>query len=138
MIYIDYNNKGILHNIGGYGMLEHLMEQLIPLVIHLLEAMGVIVILVAGIKAFAQYVANMIGKRNYPIKIELGQALSLALEFKMGAEILKTVIVRNLEEIWILAAIIIVRTILAVVIHWEINAEKDHNKEEHKKVEEAV
>lgn len=119
-------------------MLEHFMEQLIPVVIHLLEAMGVIVILVAGIKAFAQYVANMIGKRNYPIKIELGQALSLALEFKMGAEILKTVIVRNLEEIWILAAIIIVRTILAVVIHWEINAEKDHNKEEHKKVEEAV
>lgn len=105
-------------------MLEHFIEQLIPIVINLLEAMGVIVILVAGIRAFWQYVVNMIGKGDYPIKIELGQALSLALEFKMGAEILKTVLVRNLDEMWILAAIIVVRTILAIVIHWEVNAEK--------------
>lgn len=115
-------------------MLEHFMEQLIPIVIHLLEAMGVIVILVAGIKAFAQYVANMLGKGSYPIKIELGQALSLALEFKMGAEILKTVLVRTLDEMWILAAIIVVRTILAFVIHWEVNAEKAHHKEEHNSI----
>lgn len=116
-------------------MLEHLMETLIPVVIHLLEAMGVIIILVAGIKSFAQYVANLIGKGNYPIKIELGQALSLALEFKMGAEILKTVLVRTLDEMWILAAIIVVRTILAIVIHWEVSAEKHHQSELHTEAE---
>ena len=41
----------------------------------------------------------------------------------MGAEILKTVIVRSLDEMYILAAIILLRTILAFVIHWEIKAE---------------
>lgn len=118
-------------------MLEHLLETLIPMVIHLLEAMGVIIILVAGLKAFSQYVANMIGRAHYPVKIELGQALSLALEFKMGAEILKTVQVRTLDEIWILAAIIVVRTILAMVIHWEIKAEQ-HDHLQADEVEQAV
>ena len=41
----------------------------------------------------------------------------------MGAEILKTVIVRSLDEMYILAAIILLRAILAFVIHWEIKAE---------------
>lgn len=114
-------------------MLHHLLEDLIPVVISLLELIGVIVILVAGIKAFAQYVMNLLGKGHYNIKIDLGQALSLALEFKMGAEILKTVLVSKMEEIWILGAIIVLRAVLAFVIHWEVSAEKEH--QEHKEHE---
>lgn len=107
-------------------MLHHLLESLIPVVISLLELIGVVVILIAGIKAFGQYVMNLIGKGYYNIKIDLGQALSLALEFKMGAEILKTVLVTKMEEIWILGAIIVLRAVLAFVIHWEVSAEKSH------------
>ena len=115
-------------------MLHHLLESVIPVVISLLELIGVVIILVAGVKAFGEYVMNLIGKGHYNIKIDLGQALSLALEFKMGAEILKTVLVTKMEEIWILGAIIVLRAVLAFVIHWEVSAEKSH--QEHK-VEEA-
>lgn len=34
--------------------------------------------------------------KAYPVKQELATSLALALEFKMGAEILKTVLIRKL------------------------------------------
>lgn len=97
-----------------------------PFGIHILELMGVIVILVGGCKAFYKYGLNLIAKKDYAIKLELAQALTLALEFKLGGEILKTVVVKSLDEMYILAAIILLRAILAFVIHWEIKAEEDH------------
>ena len=104
-------------------MLSNFLEIVIPEIIHLLEAMGVIIIFIGAIKAFWKYFSNLIKGTNYPIKIQFAEALTLALEFKMGAEILKTVIVRSLDEMYILAAIILLRAILAFVIHWEIKAE---------------
>ena len=61
--------------------------------------------------------------------ISLGKSLSLALEFKMGAEIINTVIVRDLKELGILAIVIIIRALLAILIHWEIKMgiEDDEN-----------
>jgi uncharacterized membrane protein len=50
--------------------------------------------------------------------------LALALEFKMGAEIVNTVIIRNLEELLILAIVIALRAVLALLIHWEIKNEE--------------
>ena len=55
----------------------------------------------------------------------------------MGAEIIKTVIARDLQELAILGVIIGLRAILALLIHWEIKTEMKeqelHNlKEEHK------
>lgn len=108
-------------------MLEHLVSTLVPFGIHVLELMGVIVILVGGVKAFYKYGLNLLAKKNYAVKLELAKALTLALEFKLGAEILKTVIVKSLDEMYILAAIILLRAILAYVIHWEIKAEEEHN-----------
>ena len=43
-------------------MLHHLLESVIPVVISLLELIGVVIILVAGVKAFGEYVMNLIGK----------------------------------------------------------------------------
>ena len=69
----------------------------------------------------------MIEKKPFHVATDLGKALSLALEFKMGAEIIKTVVIHNLEELAILGVVIIIRAILAFLIHWEIQTEeKDH------------
>ena len=106
--------------------MEHFVEVFTPLAIHILESMGIIIIAIGAIKAFYKFILGMITNNNFPIKIELAQALSLALEFKMGAEILKTVIVRSLDEMYILAAIIILRAILAFVIHWEMKEEMEN------------
>lgn len=82
--------------------------------------------IIGAIKAFYTFILNMITKRNIPIKVELAQSLTLALEFKLGAEILKTVIVRSLDEMYILAAIILLRAILAFVIHWELKSDMEN------------
>lgn len=38
----------------------------------------------------------------------------------MGAEILKTVLIRDMQEIWMLGAIIILRALLSLLIHFEM------------------
>lgn len=108
------------------------LEMFIPFMIHILEAMGVIIISVSAIIAFYKYVGNLIFKKKYSIKIELAQALILALEFKLAGEILKTVIIRTFDEMLILASIILLRAILTFVLHWEMKHDKEELKEEFK------
>jgi len=103
--------------------MEHFVSLLINYTIHLLEAMGTLVIIVAATKAFYQFILSLFKERDTPIKVDLAKALTLALEFKLASEILKTVIVRTLDEMYILAAIIILRAILTFVIHWEIKTD---------------
>lgn len=110
--------------------LEELIQNLIPIVIHLLEAMGTFVIIFSATKAFFIYVKGTFkgdSSVNTSIKINLANGLALALEFKLGSEILKTVIIRSLEEMYILAAIIGLRALLTFVIHWEIKSETHCN-----------
>lgn len=110
---------------GGLRLIENFVELITPIVIHILESMGIIIIIIGAIKAFYKFILNTITKDNIPIKVEFAQSLTLALEFKLGAEILKTVIVRSLDEMYILAAIIVLRAILAFVIHWEMKADAE-------------
>lgn len=120
--------------------LEHLIETVIPYVIHGLEAMGVFVIVFAAIKAFIQYARKVFNFSDHTIKIQLANALALALEFKLGGEILKTVIIRTMGEMYILAAVIALRAILTFVIHWEIKNDTKHFSESmhHTKREDAM
>jgi len=69
--------------------------------------------------------------QHQPIRVgvSLGRALSLALEFKMGAEIIKTVIIHDLKELVILGVVIAIRALLAVVIHWEIHMERKEERD---------
>lgn len=104
--------------------LEPFVENFARIVVAILELLGIIVILCGAIKSIYSMFYALIKHRKYNIKISLGNSLALGLEFKMGAEIIKTVIVRSLDELLILAFIIILRAILAVLIHWEIKTEK--------------
>ena len=51
----------------------------------------------------------------------------MGLEFKMGSEILRTVVVREWSEIATVAGIIILRAALTFLIHWEIKQEEVGN-----------
>lgn len=87
-------------------MLEHFIESMLPEIVSILEIIGIIVITIGSLKAFYHYIKALFTHKHYPIRIELANALALGLEFKMGAEILKTVLVRSFSEIYILGAII--------------------------------
>lgn len=109
------------------GYLESLIHLVIPEIIGLIEIMGIAIIIVGTIKAFYMYAMSMFTRKHYPIKLALGNSLALGLEFKMGAEILKTVTIRTIDEIMILGAIIVLRALLSVLIHYEVKSEKEHS-----------
>lgn len=123
--------EGFLH---GY---EYFIENIAHIVTYTLEMIGIVVIAVGAFSSIIKQCVNSIKKKESNIKIDLGNWLALGLEFKMGAEIIKTVVARDLQELAILGVIIGLRAVLALLIHWEIKTEMKeqelHNlKEEHK------
>lgn len=107
---------------------EKIVHMIVPEIIGIIELMGIFVIVVGSLKAFYMYISSLIKHIHYPVKLSLGNALALGLEFKMGSEILKTVTIREFREIMILGAIIILRALLSILIHYEVKNEKEHNK----------
>lgn len=104
-------------------MLEHLIEFIVPNIAHLLELIGVFIVGYSALKAFFKYALRFFIFSDETIKIEFSQALAMALEFKLGAEILKTLIIRTKDELLILASIVILRAALTFIIHWEIESD---------------
>lgn len=90
----------------------------------ILELIGIVIIIIGSLRALIRLFENVVVKKGFHVVIDLGKALSLALEFKMGAEIIKTVIIHNLEELAILGIVIVIRALLAFIIHWEIRLEE--------------
>lgn len=105
---------------GFYQMLEHLITQYLPSLIHLLEAMGIIVLAVGAFDGFYYYIKSLLINNPSSTKSHFANSMAMSLEFKLAAEILKTVLVRTLDEIIILGAIILLRALMTLIIHWEI------------------
>lgn len=116
-------------------MLEHLIGIIVPNIAHVLELIGVFIVIFAAMKAFFRYAYRRFNFADESVKIEFSQALAMALEFKLGAEILKTLVIRTIEELIILASIVILRAALTLIIHWEIESDSKrihtHSKKEH-------
>ena len=102
-------------------VLELALHYLVEFAIVVFEFIGVGVIIYSGMKGFIGYL-----RRSPRMKITLAQGLAIGLEFKLGSEILKTVIVRDWTEIATVAGIIALRAALTFLIHWEI---KEENKD---------
>lgn len=99
--------------------MEELLNLLVSNAIHLFELVGVIVLIVAGIRGVINYI-----KHDPMVRLNLAKGMALCLEFKLGSEILRTVIVRDLSEIAIVGAIILLRAALTFLLHWEIKNEE--------------
>ena len=108
---------------------ESVMHFIAEFTVHTLELVGISIIIIGSIRAIIQAVSHIKKKNDKSVMIVLGRALALALEFKMGAEIVNTVIIRDLRELGILAIVIALRAILAILIHWEIKNEKKDKEE---------
>lgn len=114
--------------------LGNILEELVHYSIFLFEFIGTVVILFAGLRGFVEL---LIGKSS--TKLRLAKGLAMGLEFKLGSEILRTVVVRDLHEIFIVGAIILIRAALILLIYWEIKREEASEialaKEENEKTE---
>lgn len=113
-------------------MLEELISGLLPQIISLIEIIGIMVVTVGCFKSFIEYVQySVLHKDIFTVRHHLGEAMVTGLEFKMAAEILRTVLVRDISEIMMLGGIIILRALLAFLI-------KNDTKDEERRAANAV
>ena len=85
----------------------------------IVELIGIVILMYAIVAA----VIGLIRRQGHT-RLKLAEGIALALEFKMGGELLRTVIVREWNELLILGAIILLRAALTFLIQWEIKIER--------------
>ena len=90
----------------------------------ILELFGITILVFSAVKCFIQWI-----RHDDKIRLDLAKGIALSLEFKLGSEVLRTVIVREWKDLGILGAIIILRGLLTFLIHWEIRQEEASLKE---------
>lgn len=100
-------------------ILDLILNHLVELAIVCFELVGVGIIVVAGARGFYSCIM-----RRPDTRLTLAKGLALGLEFKLGSEILRTVVVREWTEIATVAGIIVLRAALTFLIHWEIKEEE--------------
>ncbi|MDR1619662.1 MAG: DUF1622 domain-containing protein, partial [Clostridiales bacterium] len=101
-----HNIETVFHSIVQYGIL-------------LLEGIGVALVLYTAIKSVAG-----LFRRDPHVPKKLAQGIMLALQFKLGGEVLKTLIVNEWSELALLGAIMLLRAGMMALSHWEISIEE--------------
>ena len=99
--------------------LEEVVHYAAEIGIHVVELVGIVILLISAAQGIIGYV-----KKDPHIRLKLAQGIALALEFKLGGEVLHTVITRQWEELGILGAVIALRAALTLLLHWEIKNEE--------------
>jgi uncharacterized membrane protein len=101
--------------------LNIILNDFIDVAILLFEFVGAIIIVLAGIKGVIGFV-----RKDPLMRLNLAKGLAFGLEFKLGSEILRTVIVREFNEMLVVGGIILLRAALTFLIYWEIRTEENH------------
>lgn len=101
-------------------IIEKFLEYIIPYITSSLELIGVSIITIAALRGVMKFFKNGFDFKDDLVAISFAKAMSLSLEFKLAAEIIKTVVIRTIDEFIILASVAILRVVLSFVLHWEL------------------
>ena len=107
-----------------YEIVLAVFDAVIGYAVLLIEMIGVGIILFTVARALYD-----LARRNPRARLSLAEGIALALEFKLGAELLRTLTVRDWKEILILGAVILLRAAMTFLIQWEIRLEKQNERE---------
>ncbi len=102
-----------------FEIISEYFDLVVNYLILLVELVGIVILIYAIVSA----VIGLIRRQEH-VRLKLAEGIALALEFKMGGELLRTVIVREWNELLILGAIILLRAALTFLIQWEIKIER--------------
>lgn len=105
-------------------MLE-LFRELSGYLATIVEAAAAVIIAYGAVEAGLRVLKLLVTRKNMPfakedIRLNLGQWLTLALEFELAADILRTAVAPSWNDIGQLAAIIVIRTTLNYFLQKEI------------------
>ena len=91
------------------------------------EAIGAAIIGIGVVSTTFRYALSLLELRKYSnteIRLHLGSYLALGLDFQLGADILGTAVSPTFEEVQLLAAIVVIRTVLNYFLSKEIERER--------------
>ena len=109
------------------------IETALPYVIALVEIMAILVISWSAVVAAVQFFQTAFCKKHIDVQNSLARGLMVGLEFAMAAEILKTILIQTLEEIFLLGGIIVLRIALSLLMHFENRPHKTETAEKNQK-----
>jgi len=107
-----------------YEKIEAIFTKIVQYGILFIELIGVLVLFWAVLRALVA-----LFRHGDKLRLQLAEGIALALEFKMGGELLRTVIVREWSELLILGAVILLRAAMTFLIQWEIHTERRQDME---------
>ncbi len=91
----------------------------------LVEACGVIVVLLGVGKTIVLYLRDFFrhlpSRRISLLRLQLGQSMVMGLEFQVAADILRTTLSPNWNDVLLLSAIIALRTVLNFLLEREMH-----------------
>ena len=119
----------------GHLTVEHLTEMMVTYIARGLELIGVIIVAIGAAKALFKLVRTKYDLYDSKIRIDFAKALTFSLEFKLASELLKTVVIRTWNEVLILSAVVLLRVVMTLIIHWEMENEEKKDKMEKARAE---
>jgi len=91
------------------------------------EAIGAAIVGFGAVASASRYVLTLVGLRedsNTEIRLYLGRFLALGLEFQIGADILSTAVAPTFDDVLLLGAIVVIRTVLNYFLSKELERER--------------
>ena len=108
------------------------MEELLVVAVGYLrlsvEALGAAAIGIGAAATVFRYVLSLLDLRKYALsdlRLYLGRFLALGLEFQLASDILATAVAPTFEEVQLLAAIVVIRTVLNYFLQKELDQERE-------------
>jgi uncharacterized membrane protein len=113
--------------VGKLRIVEELLVTAVGYLKLAVEAVGAAIVGFGALATVVIYLLSVFGmrKRSYTeIRLFLGRYLALGLEFQLGSDILSTAVAPTIAEVKILAAIVVIRTVLNYFLSREIERER--------------
>jgi uncharacterized membrane protein len=92
------------------------------------EALGAAAIGIGAAATVYRYILSVLGLRSYTnsdLRLYFGRYLVLGLEFQLGSDILATAVSPTFAEVQLLAAIVVIRTVLNYFLQKELDQERE-------------
>ena len=113
--------------------MEELLVTTVDYLRMMVEAIGAAIVGIGALSTAFLYALSLLGLRKYSnsdIRLHLGRYLALGLEFQLGADILSTAVSPTFEEVQLLAAIVVIRTLLNYFLSKELEREREQTQPE--------
>ena len=103
-----------------YVAIEEIFHSIVTYAILVLEAVGVIILLVYAVRALLA-----LARSTKQSKHLLSQGITTALSFLLGGEVLKTIVAPDWRSIGMTCAILLMRAAVTLLLHWENTHEEE-------------